>query len=134
MSRGSEGVLSVVVEDPLSGWVGAEAVGSANRAHSQVAVWNDSVVRADGRTVVPVEVSVGRGNGDTVGFFSTCFPARLCGSQSLSEGECIRLLDGSDDCLIESSSGHLHLVHIMEGAITAAEVAAAVDLAEQVVN
>lgn len=80
-------------------------------------------------TVVPIEVTDAEGN--DVGFLSTCFPAEVCSPEPyLEEGECVQLEKGGEDCLISSSSGGRHIIHIMQGTVTVAEAIAAADLAE----
>ena len=122
----------VEVEDPSSPALGAEANGPLGRRISHVEIWNDGQqpgVQAGARTVMPIEVT--DENGDTVGFFSTCFPSDLCGPtlDDAADG-CAQRTDGTDECLIENSSGSRYVVHIMDGPVTVAEARAAADLVE----
>lgn len=124
---------TIMVDEPSSPLFGSEAVGATGRPVTYVKIWNDELspagVEVGGGTVVPIEVVDADGN--PVGFLSTCFPADICGSTlaDLAEG-CVRLSDGTEDCLVESSVGTRHVVHVMDGPVSVAEVRAAVDLAE----
>jgi len=124
--------LSVRVDDPGSPVLGTELVGAVDRDASRVQLWNRAQrpgVESGSAAVVPVEVADLQGN--DVGFLSTCFPAELCSAEPyVVEGECVRLDNGGEDCLISSSSGQRHIIHVMQGPVTVAEAIAAADLAE----
>jgi hypothetical protein len=112
---------------------GAEPIEAFSRAVAYVRIWPaehvDPGLQLGAATVVPIEVVDADGN--MIGIISTCFPADRCGSSAEdSPGDCVQLPDGSNECLVETSSGMGHVVHVLDGPVTVAEVAAGLDLAE----